>query len=349
VTIEHRAALEPIAAEWDELADRARAVPWVRPGWAAAWHRAFGRGALDLVTLRRDGRLAGVAAMERRRGELRALSNWHTPSFGLLAEDDEAAAELAHALMGPGSRRVALPFLRREGDGLGELRAAAAAAGRRVIVRPLERSPYVAVDGDFAAYEERLETKVRSELRRRRRRLEEEGELRLEVHDGSERLEELVAEGLAVEAAAWKGEQGTAILSDPATKGFYEDIARWGAARGGLRLAFLRLDGRPLAFDFAWEEQGVHYLLKTGYDPDYRKLAPGMLIRHGMLERAFSHGLTSYEFLGDDNPWKREWTTTFRELKLLQAFAPSPAGAVDWTAWAVGRPLARAALARVRG
>lgn len=298
--------------------------------------------------LRNEGRPAAILPLARRGGALAGTANWHTPSFGILAADRAAAAELAGAVLAARPRRLALPFLLPDQPGLPEVLEAAGAAGFRLIVRTLERSPYVATAPGWEAYERTLGRKLLGEVRRRRRRLEELGDLRVEVHDGGERLAELLEEGLRVEAAAWKGARGTAIASDPATRGFYEAVARWLAGRGSLRLAFLRLDGRALAFDLAAEEGGRHYLLKTGYEPELRRFGPGMLLRHEMLRRSFDAGVESYEFLGADEPWKLEWASTFRELKLLQAFRPSPAGAADWAAWALGRPVARRALALAR-
>jgi CelD/BcsL family acetyltransferase involved in cellulose biosynthesis len=345
--VESHEHIEPLAHEWDELADRVDAAPWLRPGWIRAWRRAFGRGKLELLTVRRDGRLVGVLALERRLGALRSASNWHTPAFGALTADDAALRELVGALLAGGGRRVALAFLAADDPVVATCCAAAAAAAFRLIVRLLERSPYVVVDGDWAAYEARRDTKLLRELRRRRRRLDEQGRLALEVGDGSDRLDELLDEGFRVEAAGWKGERGSAVASDAATRCFYGDVARWAAERGWLRLAFLRLDGRPLAFDYCLEQGGVHYLLKTGYDPAYRAFGPGMLIRHEMLERAFASELSRYEFLGDEEPWKLDWTERSRERVLLQAFAPSAPGLVDWAAFAYGRPLAKRALARL--
>lgn len=298
--------------------------------------------------MRRDGTLAAVLPLERRRGELRSLSNWHTPSFGILAEDAGAAAEVARAALARRPRRLTLAFLRGESGDLAHFRAAADRARYGVIVRPLERSPYVETGGEWNDFESSLDGKMLRELRRRRRRLEDRGPVRLDVRDGREDLAELLEEGFRVEAAGWKGSRGTAIASDPATRRFYEAVADWAAGRGWLRLAFLRLDERAIAFDFCVEAGGVHYLLKTGYDPDFRTYAPGTLIRHEMIARAFASPVASYEFLGADEPWKLEWARDFRELSLLQAFAPSPSGRLDRAAWVYGRPLAKRALALAR-
>src|SRR5207253_4308850 len=128
-------------------------------------------------------------------------------------------------------------------NGLAAFEEAARRARHRLLVRTQQRSPYVVIGGDWDAFCESLDRKEVKEIRRRRRRLEEQGETRFDVEDGSERLDSLLDEWLQVEASGWKGRTGTAVASDPGTLEFYRAIARWAAGRGSLRLAFLRLDG----------------------------------------------------------------------------------------------------------
>ncbi|MEW1911991.1 GNAT family N-acetyltransferase [Kitasatospora sp. NPDC085895] len=98
-------ALDRIAAEWDALATRCRtATPFQDGAWLRSWWRRYGRpGALVLVLVRRDGRLAGAAAL-RRRGALGGLTNLGgglADFTDVLLDDDcrsRAAAELAAAL-----------------------------------------------------------------------------------------------------------------------------------------------------------------------------------------------------------------------------------------------------------
>src|SRR5262249_17271123 len=151
-----------------------------------------------------------------------------------------------------------------------------------------------------AEYKRRLSAKRLREIRRRRRLLEAEGKLSLQIVDGSERLEEVLEEGFRVEAAGGKGAAGAGVISRPPTAQFYNEVGRRAPPRGMLGLAFLRLDGCPLAFDYCLEEGGVHYLVKIGYNPDYARFGPGLIMRYEMLARAFRTGLRSYEFLGQD-------------------------------------------------
>ena len=210
-----------------------------------------------------------------------------------------------------------------------------------MLERTLEEPPFLATDGDREAYEESLDTHVMSESRRRRRRLSEQGELVFEVRDGTEDLARLLEEGFRVEASGWKAEAGTAIISQEETRRFYTELAEWNAEHGWLRLAFLRLDGRPIAFQFLIEYGGVVSQLKGGFDEAYRKFSPGILLLQDVIAWTFDGSAHRYEFLGAEEAFKLEWAQGQHDRKLLQAFAPSLAGRVDRAVWTYGRPLAK--------
>jgi CelD/BcsL family acetyltransferase involved in cellulose biosynthesis len=349
IAIEHEP--DRIADEWDELAGRARAVPFVRPGWIAAWWDEFGDGALEILTLRRGGRLAGVLPLCGDQTSLRSPTNDQTPEFGFVAEDAAAADELAAAALDSAGRRLTLSFVDASGWELAALRDRAEARGYRVLARPVVRPPYLVVEGDWEAFENRLAGRLLRDLRRRRRRLEDEGVLTFEVSDGTTGLEDLLEDGFRVETSGWKAAQQTAIVSRPETRRFFTEVARWAAGRGWLRLAFLRLDGRALAFQFGLEEGGAYYFLKGGYETEFHRFAPGKLLVQEMLERAFSSDLERFEFLGQPESWKLEWTDDVRVLVVVDAFAPSLPGRADWAAHSLRNslaPLARRVRARVR-
>jgi CelD/BcsL family acetyltransferase involved in cellulose biosynthesis len=339
---------EPAALEreWNELAERTSAVPWVRPGWVRAWANAFAPGALNVCAWRREGRLAALLPLVDARGGKRSPTNWHTPAFGFVAEDELAARELLGAVLAMRPRSLSLGFL---GRGDAELVNAVASAGRyRTLSRTMQRSPYVPVDGDWETYVAGRDRKLMQDLGRRLRRLESTGEVSFTVETGQERLDELLEEGFAVEASGWKGVRGTAILAHPETRAFYTEVSRWAAERGLLRLRFLRLEGRAIAFKLMLEDERSTYDVKNGFLEGERKFAPGKLLTMHVLQEAFETGLESYEFLGGPDPFKLEWSDAARDRLLVEAFAPTPAGVVERTAYAYGRPLAKRVLAAVR-
>lgn len=324
-------------AEWDSLAVRSGAPPWVRPGWVVPWWTAFGTGTPLTVLLRSDvGELRAVLPLQDDRGRWRSPTNWHTPAYAVVAADDLARREVLHAALERSGGRLLLGFVDQE---LAQELAGAAAGGRgRSTRRVVERSPFVDLsDG----WEDRLDPHVVRETRRRARRLEERGRVQLDLRDGSDGLEGLLAEGFAVEASGWKGRQGTAVSSSPATAAFYTEVAAWAAALGLLRLAFLRLDGRAIAFDLGLEVDGTAYLLKTGYDETERGAGPGKLLRIEVLRDCARRGVSTYELLGDAVPWKSEWTSSSRERLEAQAFPSGVGGIAPWVVHHRLLPVAR--------
>lgn len=336
-----------IENEWDDLAHRLEAWPFLFPGWIRAWWSAFGRGRLQILTVRDGDRLVGVLPLRRRGKALRSPTNWHTPRFGPVVEDEAAARALSMGALSDRPWGVAVDYLDREDGPLWVFGDVARTAGYRVVLDPLPPSPFLRTDGGVEDWRRSIDADRRRELARRWRRLAERGSVAVELHSGPEELDGLLAEGFAVEGSGWKEERGTSIRSRPETLRFYRSVAHWAAERGWLRLVFLRLDGRPLAFDLSLEASGSHFLVKTGYDRAWARYAPGQLLRREMLERAFALRLRSYEFLGGAEPWKLQWTSTARMLLRFRAYRPSALGAAGW-AMATARPWVRRAAAPIR-
>jgi CelD/BcsL family acetyltransferase involved in cellulose biosynthesis len=346
------ALLEP----WEALADRVGGSPFKRPGWVAAWWRAFGRGRgrgrgrgggndrLEILAshgaIGPDARLSAVLPVIPGRWAVASPSNWHSPDFGPLTEDPVAGTELLAELFEDRPTQVSLGFLNNSEPAVTQLEAAAESAGYRVLVRPLERSLFVDLDGDWADFERGLSRGLRRDLRRRRRRLAESGRVWLDVREDTAQLDE----ALALEHSGWKRERGSSILSHPQTTAFYTDVATWAARTGRLRLSFLRVGERAVATHLALEDGGVYLPLKGGFDPAFAAYSPGKLILLATLERSFAAGLRRYELLGDEDEYKRRFATGDYDRVLFQAFAPTPAGQARWFAFVHGRPLAKRAL-----
>jgi CelD/BcsL family acetyltransferase involved in cellulose biosynthesis len=307
LTVEHGVAITDVAPQWDALADAVGASPFLHPRWFAAWERAFAPRGIELVTARRGDRLAAVLPLLKRSRGLRGAANDHTPAFGAVVADRYAADTLARALV-ERRRCIDLPYADPSAPEMTALAEHAAAAGYRTAERGRLRQPYVDLDGSWAEYEASLDRKVRKEGARLRRRLADHGTVEFEYGDGGDDLHEKLSEGFAIEGSGWKSERGTAIASCRATESFYRAVAEWAVERGWLKLAFLRVDGRAAAFDLCLEQRGVIYALKGGFDPDLRRFGPGTLLVRETLIHAFERGLTRYEFLGADDPYKLAWT-----------------------------------------
>ena len=341
ITVGEASDTVDIADEWEALADRAGTTPFNRPGWIDAWWRAFGNGRLRVIHARENGLLAAVLPMYELRGTLRSPTNPHTPEFDIVATDEGPARAVIAEVMGRKPRRAEISFVPAGGRAARLIGELAPAHRHRMHTSVVLASPYIELEGSWETFEATLARELRANLRRRLRNLNRAGSVSFDVHDGREDLDRLLQEGFRVEAAGWKGRAGTAIASSDETRRFYTAMATWAAARGWLRLAYLRVDGEAIAFDLCLEDGSSHYLVKTGYDPSWGRYSPGSLLRRHMVKGAFDRGLRFYEFLGDDNPWKRDWTRRCRERLTIKTFSPTLLGTADYLATTLDDPVTR--------
>jgi CelD/BcsL family acetyltransferase involved in cellulose biosynthesis len=156
------------------------------------------------------------------------------------------------------------------------------------------------------------------------RKLDREHDARYVMTDGSEDLEAQLELGFRVEASSWKGRAGTAILSSPEAATFYAGVARAYQPRGELRLASLTIDGYPAAFNLCLLRARRLYLLKTGFNEDFRAQGPGLLLNLWVVERCFELGLDAYELLGAQEPWKAYFATDERRHVRVRIYRRRP-------------------------
>jgi CelD/BcsL family acetyltransferase involved in cellulose biosynthesis len=151
-----------------------------------------------------------------------------------------------------------------------------------------------------------------------------------EVHDGGRDLAALLDEGLGLELAGWKGQRGIAVLSRPQTARFYRSVAEWAARAGILRLYFLRLDGRAVAFGYRLEQQGVVYSLKIAHAEEFREYGPGLLLKHHFLADDFRRpDVHLIDWLPGATPHKLLFASGVRPLLRLQFFSRGAVGGLE--------------------
>jgi len=324
--------LEPV---WNRLLDEAGIDhPFLSHEWVRTWWECFGAGQrLYVLVVEADGEPVAIAPLMVGRGRLYGVSlrwlqliaNAHTQRCDfIVGRRGEAVYEAIWRHLS--SAEVAwdvlvLPQLPAGSGTLEHLPELARQDGFRVGVWRSVDSPRLPVAGTWEDYVGRLAPKHRSNLRNRLRRLEERGKVALEVvTDCGPALED----GLRLEAAAWKGEAGTAIRCRPELSRFYTRLASWAAKRGWLRLQFLTVGGRRVAFAYSLCYKNTIFLLKPGYDPDYARYSPSNLLCYLVLRDAFAARITAHDFLGANDDWKREWTSEARPHFWLFVFGGTP-------------------------
>lgn len=353
-----REELYRLRAEWDELAARAgRQDLFARHYFLRTWLDNFEPSArLRLFVARAGSRLLAALPLVEDRAvlygvplrRLRSPSNVHSNRFDLLADParPDALPALWSQLCATSTfDLVELRDVAQEG-GARALLELAGRDGLSVAAWESMRTPYIPLAGGFEKLWAGLDARFRQNLRRRRRKLEQRGQVEVERVDGGLALERALEEAFAVEQSGWKGEAQTAIGCDPVTRGFYAELAREAALRGELALYLLRLDGRAIAFQLGLVCGSSYLLPKTGYSEEHGDCSPGQLLTEEVLRDCCRRGLAEFDFLGPGMDWKRDWSQAarphhwlyllsrnaralaFRELKF--GFAPAVKEVLRW-------------------
>jgi CelD/BcsL family acetyltransferase involved in cellulose biosynthesis len=335
---------EQLGPDWERMLPP-DARPFDTHTWYRSWYRAFGAEGEMRICLAWEGErlVAAMPLMERRRRWLSAMANVHSPVYRPVGCDAAAVRSVVEAVLARGGGKVSMSALPSDDVSLPMMAELATQARRRHVQGAERTSPIVELDGDFGDWRARSKPRWGAPLERFRRKMTREHDAQLVIVEAPSNLDYELARGFAVEASGWKGASGTAIISDPRTETFYREVASSFAERDELRLSRVVLDGHWAAFDLCVLYRRRLYLLKTGYDERFRRLAPGLVMRLSTIERCFELGLEAHELLGDDAEWKRKFSTTERRHVVFHAYEPGLVGNVGYTYRSAARPLLKRA------
>lgn len=318
------------AGEWRELCEQSPDDhPFSQPEWVRAFLSAFAPDApFILITVRKAGRLLALLPLIERRQSILGVpitvfespANVHSCRFDLVVCGGPDGTAAVKALWNSLKQHrewglIALHHVPQDGAAP-QLLDHARQQGHRTALRKTYASPYFSLadfTGDWEAWLlGRLKGDFRRELRRRKRKLEAEGEVRL-VRVGQAQAEHL-QRFYDLEASGWKGGEGTAIGCDPVVRHFYDEVAGAASSLGYLALYFLEIDGRPIAAHFGLTHGNRYFVPKLAFDERYAAVSPGHLLVKAVARDCAERGLIEFDFLGEQMEWKACWSTLTRQL-----------------------------------
>jgi len=159
-----------------------------------------------------------------------------------------------------------------------------------------ERAMLTLADCGEALLRDTLGKKL-NEINRCMRRLEELG--KVSWHCLREGIpQQSIDDFLRLEHLGWKGESGTSMRSTTAGETFFREmVARFDADGHRALFTELRVDGVAVASTCNFVSGQMGFAFKVGWDPQHRKLGPGMLNEVEFIRKAreFCPDLTSFD------------------------------------------------------
>jgi CelD/BcsL family acetyltransferase involved in cellulose biosynthesis len=325
---------------WDELPASTGVVGG--SAWVQAWVDTFGSGHTLGVRV--------IGLVEQPRAVLPLVRSRRTPwvwemlgvrqlgePMDVRGDDEAAVGALVESV-----QRQHLPLrLRRLPADSPLLPHLLGLRNRQTVVRqqPVASTPTIPLDNRWREPEHRFSSRRRADFRTARRRADALGQVEFLIEEPTpEMVAPLFDELVAVEASGWKTRAGTALAVQPQMRKFFLRFCTLAAEQKALRLAFLRIDGRPVAVQLAVEQESRYSLFKIGFDKDFARCSPGNLLMLHAVRQAADRGLRSFEFLGAEEHWTALWTDEVRRCVDVSVYLPSP-----WSPLAAGEDVARRA------
>lgn len=361
-------AFERLGPEWDDLLDRSRSrsvfLSW---GWLYPWWTQFGRSRELRLILVRDSadRLVGLAPLLLGRegvlGSLRVLRFLGTEAVSSdyldfivdPALEPEVVAAIWEALASSASSWdwIRLTDLLDDSLALGPVRSLAEGQGFTSDIVTGQTCPYLALSATRDEYWKAL----RPNIRRKVRWFEPVGAV-FDTTEAATDLPGALEEFYRLHGARWSSKGLTGNFHDPRVREFHNRVATHLAPLGRMRLYWLRVGGRGIAVLYALDYKGVVSDYQTGFEPvppepsvPAIKYSPGVVLIARCVEDAIDRRSNEFDFLRGPEPYKFQFTGTYRRTFELTLVGPrnATARARFWAHRAERR--GRAAIKRLLG
>jgi CelD/BcsL family acetyltransferase involved in cellulose biosynthesis len=307
--------LAALAEEWNSLAARcpgyflSQTFQWAETAWETI-ARPLGRE-LTCMALRSEGRLVAVWPLVicRDRG-LRTIRP-------LCSEVREYCAPLVE----PGDEAESrIAFLWRSAARFADLAILSRVHTDSLLARVLKNggpwsvsygsipAPYVARADypDWAAYHATISSQLRYQIRRRRKKLAEKGEVVLERESMAGRA--ALIDWMLDHKKRWlvRSNLTNDWMHRADCRDFLVALAMRSDATGCVTLFVLKVDGVPIAaYLVSVDRSRVEYHV-SAYDADWSPYSPGAILIEHLLHWAFDQGL-DFDFRNGDQAYKFKW------------------------------------------
>lgn len=304
--------------------------PRPSPFLCSWWLEATAAGRPNLVLAFEGDRLIGglPLTMDRKRGvpRVRIIGAGNPHDLDVVAapghEDDVARAVVAW-LTRPGNRLVDLEGLAPDGVLVHHL-----PPGTQVSA--LEDAPWFDVPPDFESYLASRRKKLRQEIRRIVRRLEEAG-ITYEVVDATDSSRAMAT----LERLHRRRWRGASPFLDSVRR--FEAAVTTGVAHGELCFHEVLADRQVIASLVTIERWGTCFFHQMGRDPDRRWSGSGTFLKARAIERACRLGFRKVDLCYGDPPSKLLWADGRRPV-VRARFAHGRAARLESRVLAVLRP-----------
>jgi CelD/BcsL family acetyltransferase involved in cellulose biosynthesis len=347
--VEHVDLPLSVVDAWRALAE-SRENLFVSPEWCAAWAAARPDERPLILVWREKDVLRGVLPLvQTKRGPLRILrfpgarrGDWFSPACRV-EDEPRMGVACTKALLHLRSCWHVVALDRLDRDTAWPAALIPDGARSRLATRTARFAvlPYVRFGaGGWSEYLAGRSRNLRSQLGRRRRRLERKHALAFRLTRRLDELEEDMAWLRRLHDRRWEAKRGSSLTPDAWDA--HGRFAHTALERGWLRLWNVEADGRRAASWYGWRVGDRYCYSVSGFDPGYADRTLGLVVLAHTMEQAAAEGAKVYDLMWGDEPYKRRFETGRRHAASYTVVrrrhpASGLAASAVWTTSQAGR------------
>lgn len=296
---------DSLRADWQKLDHESKIGSiFSSPSWSKAWWEQFGAETkLCLGAVRHEGRILGIAPLLVR-GKVAAFIGSKDVCDYLdfvVAPGKETFFfdAVLDSLAGAGITEFDMAPLKPDSVALTFLSTIAPMHGWQVKCMQDDVSVILDLPATWEEYLQLLDTKQRHELKRKLRRLSEEGETNYRI----------TTEGNTSDFDVFlrlfrSYREDKADFLTPKMESFFRSVASIMAEQRLLRLGILEVGGTPVAATLCFDNKDDVYLYNSGYDLAYSGLSVGLISKALCIKDSIERGKKKFDFLKGGEDYK---------------------------------------------
>ncbi len=273
--------------------------PFILPEWLRVWWQVFGSEPKPFIRVVKQGNEAiGIAPLTIKENTASFIGDTDVCDYQdfivVPGKERDFFNVLLDDLKKNGIKHLDLKHIRPDSTVLTNLTPLAESRNYEVISEKEAVSFEMDLPSSFDAYLESLSTKQRHEVRRKMRRLMEEGNIEYRF---IEKGDEIKASLDTFFKMFIESRQDKAAFLTEQMKSYFKLLADVLADIGILKIGVLELDDKPIAEIMYFDYNNCIYLYNSGYDPQYVSLSVGLLSKVYAIKDSIEKGKKKFDFL----------------------------------------------------
>lgn len=322
-------SFEALRSDWKDILSRSNSgdifLTWE---WLFAWWKNIGqlKNQLWLLVIQDGQKPVGILPLmlnSKKKSFLKfkRLENIGNPDCdvsGIISPEPEAAAKAAveylreHADEWDILEINELPSASQEANSL----ISAVEQGGYKIHKMIEDHFYIPFEETWDQYYKRLSKNLKHNFKRRLRRAQEMGNVKIAKYSGSN----LHWEHFQTIFKINEKSNFPDLYRSGESQSFHEDLLLLMRDQNWIQIEILSIDEKPIAFHYGFLYDGKYEDWRGGIDKDYEFIAPGKLLMMHSMEDRFKSGLRENDFLRGKHSYKSDWLPLARDFTSIQAF-----------------------------